>query len=97
MAETIDLILDGEPMELVPTMFAAQKLSDKYNGLLVLCDLINGGSFGAITDVLWYGLGANAGERADLAKKVYEAGLSKLAPKLVRYIVLLANGGRSDG
>jgi Protein of unknown function (DUF3168) len=103
MAE-IDIILDGEKMQLMPSLNAARELCRKYGGLLVLVDLINTAHFNAMVDVVWYGLGSGSDmDRKELEPKVYASGLSKLAPRLVRYVILLVNGGnepeevRADG
>jgi hypothetical protein len=93
MAE-IDIVLDGGKLELIPSLNAASKLCDKYGGLLVIADLINVGQINVATCVIWYGLSGDDMDRKEIAAKVYNTGLSKLAPKLVRYIILLMNGGR---
>jgi hypothetical protein len=93
MAE-IDIVLDGEKMQLMPSLNAATKLCDKYGGLLVIADLINVGQINVASDVVWYGLSGDDMDRKEIARKVYNTGLSKLAKPLVRYVFLLMNGGR---
>jgi hypothetical protein len=93
--ETVAITLDGQEVELVPSSKAAIKLSKQYRGLLLVLDHINAGSLDAGTDVIFQALGKKDSEREALVDQVWGAGLSYLAPKLVRYIALLANGGKS--
>jgi hypothetical protein len=92
--DQIDITLDGEKMQLTPSLSASMALCEKYGGLLVIADLVNVGHMHVATDIVWHGLVGNEMDRKEVAKKVYATGLSKLAPKLVRYIILLMNGGR---
>jgi hypothetical protein len=92
--DQVDIVLDGEKMLLTPSLSASMSLCEKYGGLLVIADLINVGHIHVAIDIVWHGLAGNDMDRKEVAKKVYATGLSKLAPKLVRYIILLMNGGR---
>jgi hypothetical protein len=93
--DSVDINLDGETLQLMPSFNAARYFSKKYGGLFPLVDLINYGNLEAAIDVVWLGLGEDdETKRKEVSHKIYEAGLSKLAPKLVRYVILLANGGR---
>ena len=93
--DSVDIKLDGETYQLTPSFNAARYFSKKYGGLFPLVDLINYGNLEAAIDVVWLGLGEDdETRRKEVSHKIYDAGLSKLASPLVRYIILLANGGR---
>lgn len=94
MEHEIRITLDGNEIELKPNHLAAKKLSEKYGGLLLVFDHLNSGSLSAVTDVLFWALSKKDSEREALEKQAYAAGVSYLAPNLVRYVIALANGGR---
>lgn len=90
----ITITLDGRDVQLVPSVNAAIKLSDKHAGLLPLVETLNLGSINAATDVLFYALDKTDGEREALKSLVYDAGIAYLTPHLVRYVFALMNGGK---
>lgn len=92
--DKIEITLDGSPIELSPSLKAAQKLSAKYGGLIPLSEMMALGHLDAMTDVVFWATGAKDTEREAVQANVYGAGLNYLQPHLVRYVVALANGGK---
>ncbi len=93
MAETVTLFLDGESVELVPTRFALEKLSTKYQNMNTVIEQLIGHNFNVMTDIVYFGTGG----KADLEKTkdaVYEAGVVNLLDPLTDYIMLVMNNGK---
>lgn len=93
MAETVKLFLDGEWVELVPTRYALEKLSSKYQNMNTVIEQLISHNFNIMADIVYFGVSG----KADLEKTkdaVYEAGVVNLLEPLTDYLMLLMNNGK---
>ena len=93
MTETIKLFLDGERVELVPTRYALEKLSSKYQNMNTVIEQLIGHNFNVMTDIVYFGTGG----KADIEKTkdaIYEAGIVNLLEPLTDYLMLVMNNGK---
>jgi hypothetical protein len=93
MADTVKVFLDGELVELVPTRFALEKLSNKYQNMNAVIEQLISHSFSVMTDIIFFGTGG----KADLEKTkdaVFDAGVVNLLQPLTDYIMILMNNGK---
>lgn len=89
---TIDL--SGTPATLRPLLGAAITLDKKYGGFGRLLGALEGYQLSAAIDVVLLGLGRDEAERPATTEQVFKAGLVDLTPHLIRFVIMLANGGR---
>lgn len=89
----IEIELDGETVELRPTPHAALKLSQTFGGLFPIIGRIRQLELEAFTAVIQYGGSMKQKESVGLSDKVFKSGMTNLAPALIDYITVLANGG----
>lgn len=89
----IEIELDGETVELRPTPHAALKLSQTFGGLFPIISRIRQLELEVFVAVVQYGGGFKQSQHADLPEKVFKSGMTALAPALIDYITVLANGG----
>lgn len=91
----ITISLAGGQAELVPSLFAATKISQHFSGFQNAMNRVAGGDLEAITAVTRYGLGIRTdAEAAGLDEKVYESGILRLTAPVTEFLLVLANGGR---
>ena len=90
----IEIVLDGVTVELRPTPLAALKLSQTFGGLFGIIQRVRQLDFEAMAAVVHYGAGLKPKECSDLSDKIYRSGLTTIAPALMDYITVLANGGK---
>lgn len=89
----IEIELDGETVELRPTPHAALKLSQTFGGLFPIIGRIRQLDLDTFTAVIQYGCGFKQNQSASLPDKVFKSGMTNLAPALIDFITILANGG----
>ena len=95
MRDGITLHLAGQPVELVPTLGAAVELNRRHGGLMNLLAALDRYDLNAAVDVVLAARGLPEASRQETTAAVYEHGLATLTPDLVRFVILLSNGGRS--
>lgn len=94
-AGNVDITLDGEAVTLKPTLKAAQTLSRQTDGLMGAIERVTRFDLDTITSVVALGSGR---EVKDVADAVWRTGVSDLAPAAIKFLGILANGGRpADG
>jgi hypothetical protein len=87
--------LAGEPRTLHPTLRAIQMISAQYNGLARARDALAAQDFQAATTVVRWGLNLSDNEAKKLPDQIFATGLtSDLLVPLIRFIGILANGGK---
>ena len=90
-AGSVEITLDGEAVVLRPTLRAAQTLSRQADGLIGALERVSRFDLDTLTSVVALGLDRDVKEVADA---VWRAGASTLAPKAIKYLGMLSNGGR---
>lgn len=94
-AGNVAITLDDEEVVLKPTLKAAQAISRQNGGIMSAVERVTRFDLEAITSVVALGLGREA---KDVAEAVWRTGCSTLAPHVIKYLGMLANGGRpADG
>ncbi len=93
-AGNVDIELAGETVTLRPTLKAAQTISRQGGGIMGAVDRVTRFDLDALTAVVASGLDKPA---KDVAESVWRAGCSTLAPSVIKYLGMLANGGRPAG
>jgi hypothetical protein len=94
-AGNVLITLDGEEATLRPTLKAAQTLSRRADGLIGAIERVSRFDLDVITAVV--ALGLDRPEK-DIAEAVWSTGASSLAPTAIKFLGILANGGRpADG
>lgn len=86
----VDIKLDGSPVTLRPTLKAARRVS-AAGGFQNVVNRLQSGDIDYYINVVAAGLDKKA---ADVEEKVFRTGLPALADGLVRFVNLLANGGK---
>lgn len=87
----VEIILDGEPLILRPSLKAALVLSNGQGGIPVMVQRCINLEMDAITSIISHGLGVWS---KDIPEKVYNTGLFTLSGKCIHFLNILANGGR---
>lgn len=90
----VDIPLRGSTFTLVPSLGAACELNRRHQSFGALLAKLEAYDLAASADVVHCGLGRTAEDREMSEEEVYDTGLLDLAPLLIRYVILLANGGR---
>lgn len=85
----------GTPVSLRPSLGAALALDRKYGGLGPLLAALESYRLGAAADVVQHAGGFTDRDREMVEAGVYMAGLIDLTPSLMRFVIVLANGGRA--
>lgn len=88
----VEITLAGDSITLAPTLGCALELCRKHGSLGAVLDKLEAYDLNAATDVVQAGLGFL--KREVVAQQVYDAGLVDLTPALVRFVIMLANGGK---
>jgi len=98
MAGHIEIAIAEGQAELVPSLFAATRISRHFGGFQAALNKVAAGDLDAITAVIRYGLGFKTElEAAGLDEKVYAAGVLRLTAPATEFLLVLANGGRPIG
>lgn len=87
----VQIVIDGEEFFLKPTLKACMNLSRIAGGITLLNQKCVSYDFDTILQIIKEGLGVNS---KDLAEKVWKTGLINLAVPCIRFLHVLANGGR---
>lgn len=90
----VEITLDGEAVALRPSLKAAQTLSRQADGLMGAIERITRFDVDTLTSVIALGLDRPV---KDVGEAVWRTGVSELAPHAIRYLGILANGGRPAG
>lgn len=90
-AGNVEIDLDGERVTLKPSLKAAQTTSRQAGGIIGAVDAVTKFDLDAITNIIALGLGKEPKEVADA---VWRTGVANLAPSVVAFLTVLANGGR---
>lgn len=91
----VDIVLGDETITLKPTLRAAQQLSRQAGGLTEAIARV--GKLDVDTIVSTIALGANKTDAKavdDIANRAWSQGIATLVEPVVRYLVILANGGK---
>lgn len=95
MQDAIEVDLGGHcPAILRPTLGAAISLSKRHGGLMNVLAALERYDFDIAVEVVEAGMRVGAEQHQIIAEKVFSAGVVALTPNLVRFVILLANGGR---
>jgi hypothetical protein len=96
-AGDVSITLDGEEKVLRPTLRAAQSISRQSGGIAAAIEAIGKVDFDALVSVIALGLGIqDHRETKDLAERVWRTGMTELSGPAIRYLAILANGGRPN-
>lgn len=90
----VPIKLDGVDLELKPTLFAATRVSALTGGFAPAVDAVRNLNLEVMTTVIALGLGLTAHGAKDIPEKVFGTGAISLMAPVIRYINILANGGR---
>lgn len=90
----VDIELDGETVTLKPTLQAAQAISRQRGGIMAAIRAVGEFDFDMIVAVITLGLGVTGKEAKDIPDQVYRTGLPDLAAPLIRFLSIIANGGK---
>lgn len=93
--DAIEIALGGATVTLRPTLGAAMDLSRRHGGLINVLAGLECYDLSMAADVVLAGMGAASDQRQAIEEKVFAAGLAGLVPHLVRFVILLSNGGRA--
>ncbi len=94
-AGTVAIKLDYEEVVLRPTLKPPQTTSLQNGGIMIAVERVTRFDLEAITSVVALVLGREA---KDVADAVWRTGCSTRAPHVIKYLGMLANGGRpADG
>ena len=98
MTDTTKIKVDGNELELVPTLAALECLNKKYGDFANVLNGINSLNFDTYIDVIYVGvkkqLPSNEKERKETAQEIFNTGIVDLLAPVTEYIMLLLNGGR---
>jgi hypothetical protein len=93
-AGNVEIELDGEIRILKPSLQAAQAISRQKGGIMAAIRSAGDFDFDTIVNVIALGLGVSGKEARDLPEQVYSTGLPDLSGPVIRYLSIIANGGR---
>lgn len=89
-----EIPLGGGTVTLAPTLGAALDLCHRHSSFGTLLAKLEAYDLPAAADVVHAGLGRTEGERDATRADVFAAGLIEMTPLLIRFVIMLANGGR---
>ncbi|WGD32013.1 hypothetical protein AncyloWKF20_09420 [Ancylobacter sp. WKF20] len=95
MLEGLTIRIGDREEVLLPTLGAALDLNKRHGGLMNLLAALERYDLNAAVDVVLAGLNRPVDEREATTAQVFGAGLMTLTPDLVRFVIVLANGGRA--
>jgi len=90
-AGNVEITLDGDTVTLRPTLKAAQSISRQAGGIMGAVEAVSKFDLDAITSIIALGLDRPVKE---VAEAVWRTGCSDLAPAVIKFLGILANGGR---
>lgn len=90
----VEIVLDGAPAQLLPTIMAAKALSRQFGGFGKAIAAIGAMEFDAYLAVAKAGLGLAEDDVDKLTGRIYRTGLLDLIGPFTAYLLRLANGGR---
>ena len=90
----VEIPLAGSTATLAPSLGAAMELNRRHQNFGALLGKLEAYDLGAAVDVVHLGLGRGDGERKLSEEQVFAGGLVALTPDLIRFVIMLANGGR---
>ncbi len=92
----VPVTIDGEQLVFRPTLHAVKILSQQGGlaGMIQRCSVLD---FDAILMVTIAGLGLTGNGSKDLPEKIYRTGLFRMSAACIKFINVLANGGRPPG
>lgn len=90
----VSIDLAGTPVTLRPLLSAAVALDREHGSFGKLLAELEVYNLSAATTVVLHGLGRPVAEMEATTADVFKSGLIELTPHLIRYVILLANGGR---
>lgn len=90
----VRLSLGGEEVELLPTLKAIKRISAAFGGITNALAKIQALDFEAYVTVIKHGALADDALAKRLDELVFATRPVRLMPDLVRYLMILANGGR---
>lgn len=95
-AGDVEIKLGDKTWVLKPSFRAAKVLSRRTNGFMGSVQAIAQLDIDAAIDVIKIGVGFtdNGMEKEQIGELVYSTGVAKLAAPLIRFVHILANGGR---
>lgn len=94
-AGNVEIELDGETCVLKPSLRATQGISRNFGGISEAIQSISKMDFDALVNVIALGLNkTDKKEREEIAEQVYATGMTDLAAPAIKYLSILANGGR---
>lgn len=91
-AGDVEIDLDGETMMLKPSLKAAQTLSRQNGGISAAIQAVSKLEFDVLVQVITLGIGAS--DSKQVAEKVWRTGMTTLAAPAIKYLSIIANGGR---
>lgn len=90
----VSVEIDGEEVVLIPSPAAILSLSAQYGGFQPLVRTLGQLDVQAMVAVVVAGLGLSGREARDMTDAVAMSSSLELAPKLIEFVMILANGGR---
>ncbi|MFG1330260.1 hypothetical protein V5F41_03295 [Xanthobacter autotrophicus] len=90
----VDITLAGASSTLAPSLGAAMDLCHRHQSFGALLAKLEAYDLPAAADVVHAGLGRSDGERNLTREQVFSEGLIEVTPLLIRFVIMLANGGR---
>ena len=90
--EKITIRLDGEEVELEPSLRACIGISRLHESMYAVADKIMSGNFDTIAAVTAFALGVANNEK--LQEKIYQSGVLDIRAPLIRFVSCVNNGGR---
>lgn len=90
-AGNVAITLDGEDVVLRPTLKAAQTISRQTGGIIGAIEAVSRFDFDVLASVIALGLDRPV---KDVVDDVWRTGVSELAPRAIKFLGILANGGR---
>lgn len=91
----VTIQLEGKAVELEPTMEACMAVSRIAGGIGSAIERVSRLDFDTIVEIIAHGMGLNPGQRdRQLRPAVFAEGLIKLAPDVILFLRIIANGGR---
>lgn len=94
-AGDVTIMLAGEPRVLHPTLRAITMISASHGGLAKVRDALASQDFGAVVNVVRWGLNLSDTDAKKLPEQIFQTGVtSDLLVPLIRFVGILANGGK---
>ncbi|WP_454917284.1 hypothetical protein [Xanthobacter sediminis] len=90
----VEVTLAGQSATLVPTLGCAMELCRRHGSLGDLLAKLESYDLPAAVDTVRCGLGRPERDHGAVAEDVFATGLVDLTAPLVRFVIILANGGK---